>query len=164
MTIRIHIQSEADTEKLAQLLDAVLPASIVVCLDGTLGAGKTRLVQAFAAAAGVLSNEVTSPTYTLWQTYRGKRLIHHLDAYRVADEDEFDSLGFEECLDDDAVTFVEWGSRVEACLPPDRLTISLEVTQETARIATIVAPPALEDSIVALTKPNGPIELAVDRL
>ena len=42
-------------------------------LCGTLGAGKTRLVQAIAAAAGVDRREVVSPTFVLIQEYHGRR-------------------------------------------------------------------------------------------
>lgn len=150
MTIHCELNSETDTERLAVLLNRVLPTHIVVALDGTLGAGKTRLVRAFAEACGIPADDVTSPTFTLWQTYNGSRLIHHLDAYRIADEDEFDALGFEECLEADAVTFVEWAGRVDACLPPkeQRLALHLQVVSETARRATISGPPELENALL----------------
>lgn len=149
MTLHCELASEEDTERLARLLNQVLPAHMIVALDGTLGAGKTRLVRAFAEACGVSADDVTSPTFTLWQTYNGSRLIHHLDAYRVADEDEFDALGFEECLDAEAVTFVEWASRVEVCLPSqeERLGLKFEVLSEMARKVTITAPPQVEAAL-----------------
>ena len=153
MTLHCELTSEKDTVRLAELLSKVLPVHIIVALDGTLGAGKTRLVRAFAEACGVPADDVTSPTFTLWQTYHGSRLIHHLDAYRVADEDEFDALGFEECLDAEAVTFVEWANRVEASLPPtqQRLGLQIDVTSETSRSVTISGPPDVEAALQAAT-------------
>ena len=68
--------SEADTDRLGAALAELLPAGTVVALTGTLGAGKTRLVQAVAAASGIDRLQVTSPTFVLCQTYRGRRTIH----------------------------------------------------------------------------------------
>lgn len=138
----IVLQSEDDTERLGQSLAELLPESCVVTLDGTLGAGKTRLVRAFATACGISSKDVTSPTFTLWQTYHGSRTIHHLDAYRISDEDEFDALGVYECFDGEAVTFIEWADRISGCLPLDRLLhVRIEVIAETEREVTLSAKP-----------------------
>ena len=140
MKIQIQLNNESDTNTLGKLLADSLPTHCVVALDGTLGAGKTRLTQAFVQACDVPVEEVTSPTFTLWQTYHGTRTIHHLDAYRIKDEDEFDALGVEEIFDVDAVTLIEWAGRVEACLPKEgRLSIHLEVISEDARLATITS-------------------------
>ncbi len=138
MKIELQLNSESDTETLGKLLAESLPTRSVVALDGTLGAGKTRLTQAFAKACNIPISEVTSPTFTLWQTYHGDRTIHHLDAYRIKDEDEFDALGVQESFDEDAVTLIEWANRVEPCLPKEsRLSIQLEVIGEHQRLAII---------------------------
>ena len=134
MTFVLTLHSEVDTDRLAQVLAELLPRRCVVALDGTLGAGKTRLVRGFAKACGVSERDVTSPTFTLWQTYEGTRTIHHLDAYRIQDEDEFDALGVEEVFEAEAVTFIEWAKRIEDCLPTtERLSISIEVLSESER-------------------------------
>ena len=77
----------------------MLPDGTTVALCGTLGAGKTRLVQAIAEAAGVDRRDVLSPTFVLIQEYHGRRSIYHIDAYRLRDEDEFLALGPEEYFD-----------------------------------------------------------------
>ena len=63
---------EADTERLGAALAAALPPGTTVALIGTLGAGKTRLVQAVAAALGVPRDAATSPTFVLVNEYRGR--------------------------------------------------------------------------------------------
>lgn len=126
---------ENDTDRLGRALAQCLPDTATVALCGTLGAGKTRLVQAVAVALGVPRAEVTSPTFVLCQHYRGRRTIHHLDAYRIHDDDEFISLGVDEyffAASDDVrtpfpITFVEWADRVAACLPPDYLEITVQI-------------------------------------
>ncbi len=135
-SVRMRLQSENDTVRLGQKLAKSLPAGTVVALEGTLGAGKTRLVRAVAEALGVSARDITSPTFTLWQTYQGTKTIHHLDAYRVRDEDEFFELGVEECFED-GFMFIEWAERVVECLPPNCLQIRLEVVGETQRTAEI---------------------------
>ena len=130
--------SEEETLRLGKLLADVLPAGTVVALVGTLGAGKTRLVQAVAGALGVPREEVTSPTFVLVNEYVGGRLpVYHFDAYRLRDEDEFLELGPEEYFDGAGLTFVEWADRVENCLPRDFLRIDIEVTGDTQRRFTI---------------------------
>ncbi|TWU25033.1 tRNA threonylcarbamoyladenosine biosynthesis protein TsaE [Novipirellula galeiformis] len=95
---------------------------------GTLGAGKTRFVQAIALAAGIEPAEVTSPTFTLLQTHQGAIKLHHLDAYRVADDDEFLELGVEELFDDvEAWTLVEWADLVSSVMPLETLWIQIEI-------------------------------------
>jgi tRNA threonylcarbamoyladenosine biosynthesis protein TsaE len=128
---------EADTERLGQALAAVLPGGTVVALIGTLGAGKTRLVQAFAASHGVPRDAATSPTFVLVNEYRGRLPIYHIDAYRLRDEDEFLELGPEEYFDSAGVTFVEWADRVANCLPAERLEIRCEAVGETVRRFTL---------------------------
>lgn len=123
----------AATERLGQALAEALPAGAVVALCGTLGAGKTRLVQAIAAAVGVDREQVVSPTFVLCQQYQGRRPLFHLDAYRLHDDDEFLQLGPEEFFEAGGLTFIEWADKVERCLPLDHITIDIEVTGEQSR-------------------------------
>jgi len=125
--------SENDTDRLGTILADELPDMTVVSLIGTLGAGKTRLVQAIAVACGLPADDVNSPTFVLCQHYHGTRRIHHFDAYRLKDEDEFLELGPEEYFDDTALTFVEWGDRVSDCLPRAHLEITITVTGDHSR-------------------------------
>ncbi len=129
---------ERDTERLGAALAAVLPAGTVVALVGTLGAGKTRLVEAVAAALGVPRDTVTSPTFVLVNEYREGRLpVYHFDTYRLKDDDEFLELGPDEYFDSDGVSLVEWADRVEHLLPAERIEITLEVTGEHERHVTL---------------------------
>ncbi len=131
-------ENETDTDRLGKLLADVLPVGTVVALVGTLGAGKTRLVQAVAAALGVPRETVTSPTFVLVNEYAGGRLpLFHFDVYRLRDEDELLELGLEEYFDAGGVTFVEWADRVESFLPTDTVEIHIEVTGESQRQFTI---------------------------
>jgi tRNA threonylcarbamoyladenosine biosynthesis protein TsaE len=125
--------SEADTDRLGAALAALLPPGTTLALSGTLGAGKTRLVQAIAAACGIDREDVVSPTFVLCQRYQGGRTIYHLDAYRLRDDDEFRELGPEEFFESDGLTIIEWADKVADCLPDERVEIEIEVTGATAR-------------------------------
>lgn len=130
---------EADTDRLGAALAEVLPSGTTIALYGTLGAGKTRLTQAIAAASGIPRTDVMSPTFVLCHEYHGRRTIYHLDAYRIADDDEFLELGAEEYFESQGITIVEWADRVADCLPAARLDIAIEIAGDQARSFRIAA-------------------------
>jgi len=139
-TFACDLENEAATERLGAALAEVLPGGTVVALVGTLGAGKTRLVQAVVAALGTPRDAVTSPTFVLVNEYpQGRLPVYHFDTYRLKDDAEFLDLGPDEYFEADGLSFVEWADRVADLLPADRLEITLQVTGDTARRATIVA-------------------------
>jgi tRNA threonylcarbamoyladenosine biosynthesis protein TsaE len=128
-----------DTLKLGAALAEILLPGSVIALSGTLGAGKTRLVQAVAAAAGFDPRDVTSPTFVLVNEYAARVPIYHFDAYRVRDDDEFLQLGPEEYFERPAWCFIEWAERVESGLPLERLEIAISVLGDTARRFEFIA-------------------------
>ena len=130
--------SVRDTERLGTALAKVLPPGTVVGLIGTLGAGKTRLVQAVATAIGVPQSSVTSPTFVLVNEYKGGRLpVYHFDTYRLKNDDEFLELGPEEYFDSDGLVFVEWANRVAQLIPQERIEIEMEIVTESSRRISI---------------------------
>ncbi len=131
--------NEADTARFGSALAEVLPEGTTVALCGALGAGKTRLVQAIAEAVGLDRRDVLSPTFVLIQEHHGRRLICHIDAYRVHDEREFLALGPEEYFEGGGLVLVEWADRVTGCLPMDHIEIRIEITGPQARRFEIVA-------------------------
>lgn len=137
---RFTAKNEQETDRFGQMLADVLPAGSVVALLGTLGAGKTRLVQSVAVAMGSPVGAVTSPTFVLVNEYHEGRLpIYHFDAYRLRDEDEFLELGPEEYFEGAGITFVEWADRVARCLPLEYFTIEIEVLGQTEREFVLTA-------------------------
>jgi tRNA threonylcarbamoyladenosine biosynthesis protein TsaE len=64
----------------------------------------------------------------------------HVDAYRIADEDEFLEIGIEEYLESDCITIIEWADRFPEILPRDHLRIRLELSDlDSSRMATLRA-------------------------
>lgn len=136
----VTLPSEAATDRFGAVLANTLPPGSIVALCGTLGAGKTRLVRALAAALGIDPDSVTSPTFVLWHTYHGSRTIHHFDAYRLASAGEFWGLGADECFDGEALVLIEWAEKIQAALPAEHLLIELTATGETSRRADLSHP------------------------
>ncbi|MEM6469546.1 MAG: tRNA (adenosine(37)-N6)-threonylcarbamoyltransferase complex ATPase subunit type 1 TsaE [Planctomycetota bacterium] len=122
----------AHLDRFAVAMVKTMPLRLTLGMVGTLGAGKTTLTQHIAAAAGVDREFVTSPTFSLRCTYqasvRGTSImLHHMDAYRVADEDEFLALGVEEHLESEFTwNLIEWADRVSEVLPDDTLWLNIE--------------------------------------
>lgn len=138
--LKFDVQDERDTDRLGGALADALPPGTVVGLIGTLGAGKTRLVQAVAAALGVPAGSVTSPTFVLVNEYCGGRMpVYHFDTYRLKDEDEFLALGPDEYFEAGGLTFVEWADRVIKLLPKERVEINIAIIDDTKRRVIIDA-------------------------
>ncbi|MGL6196725.1 MAG: tRNA (adenosine(37)-N6)-threonylcarbamoyltransferase complex ATPase subunit type 1 TsaE [Thermoguttaceae bacterium] len=134
--------NEAETDLFGEKLLEILPEAGVVALIGTLGAGKTRLVQAITKAAKVDPSTVSSPTFVLVHEYKGEKNgkvlpFYHFDAYRLKNEDEFLELGPDEYFERDGLCFIEWADRVESALPERRMEIFIEVLGETERKFTV---------------------------
>ena len=134
-------RSLSDTDELGRRVARAAKPGDVLALVGTLGAGKTRLVQGIAAALGNPAERITSPTFVLVNEYMAGRLpVYHFDVYRLKDDDEFLELGAEEYFDREGLTLVEWGDRVEHLLPSRASVIALELTRGDARQVTIRGP------------------------
>ena len=85
-----------------------------ILMYGEAGAGKTVFTKGVAVSLGV-TDRVTSPTFALKNQYDGDKLtLHHLDMYRIEDEDEaYESGALEGISDEGSVTIVEWAENVE---------------------------------------------------
>ncbi len=133
----------------AEVLSALRPGghAAVLALSGDLGAGKTTLTQALAAALGVRES-VVSPTFVIMKAYalpraecaRGFDRLVHIDAYRLAGGAELEKLGWRELLaDPHNLIIVEWPERVADVMPEDALRLSLSHVSETDREAVFTA-------------------------
>jgi tRNA threonylcarbamoyladenosine biosynthesis protein TsaE len=119
-------RSAAATRALGRRLGGLLQPGDVVALTGDLGAGKTELVRGICAGARVPPTEVSSPTFAIVATYRGRIPVHHADLYRIGDEDELYGTGFGDLVGGEGALLVEWADRIPAALPAERLSVRLE--------------------------------------
>ncbi len=134
MTLTSH--SEAETIDAGRALAAELRPDDVVLLTGDLGAGKTAFARGLAEGLGVDPLDVSSPTFTLIQEYRGGRLtLHHIDLYRLTPR-EVDDLGLEELVVSGAVVAVEWPDRWTR-VPAHAVRVELRAVGENERSISI---------------------------
>lgn len=124
---------EADTVAVAGRLAAEVRPGDVIVLKGGLGSGKTRFAGGLAGALGVEEN-VVSPSFILMREYRNGFLpVIHVDVYRLGSIHEFDDLDvFERSAD--GVLVIEWGEAVATALPPDLLTVEIDVDEDGSRV------------------------------
>jgi tRNA threonylcarbamoyladenosine biosynthesis protein TsaE len=144
------------TDRLGYLLAEHLPDGSVVALIGTLGAGKTRLVQAIARHTGLAADIVSSPTFVLLHEYdEGRRPIYHFDAYRLNSADEFRRLSPDDYFEGTGLTFVEWADKFPQILPTNHLEIRIEPLGETERRVHLIGHGTEYESVIAAIATNG---------
>ncbi len=80
---------------------------------GGLGAGKTIFIKGFVEAF-IPGSEVTSPTYTIMNDYADhKKVIYHVDLYRINSLEELLGTGFFEAFEDPkTIMLLEWSERL----------------------------------------------------
>ncbi len=61
-----------------------------------------------ASALRILPHTVTSPSFTLLQSYSGSLNLHHVDLYRIESSEAIDELVLEEFVAPDSILVVEW--------------------------------------------------------
>ncbi len=110
MTVTTH--SEHETGAVGRTLGETLESGAIVLLSGDLGAGKTAFVRGLAEALGIDPSEVSSPTFTIIQEYRGGRTpLRHVDLYRLQPR-EVEDLGLYDLVLDEGITAIEWPDRI----------------------------------------------------
>jgi tRNA threonylcarbamoyladenosine biosynthesis protein TsaE len=128
--------SEDETGALAAELARRLTPGAVVLLYGELGAGKTAFVRGLADGLGIDPDEVSSPTFTLVQEYRGGRLpLFHVDLYRLGSA-EVEDLGLDDLGAADGVVAIEWAERLPRP-SPDAIRVHITHGDGTRRGITV---------------------------
>ena len=129
-------RSQEETEHLAEALAVRLRAGDVLLLSGSLGAGKTAFVRGLAEGLGIDPGDVSSPTFTIVQEYRGPRLtLQHVDLYRLSPA-EVSDLALDDLLDGATIMAIEWAERLprEPAPPSIRVTLAHQPAGRTITI------------------------------
>lgn len=129
---RQHIvtRSPAETIEVGKAVAGILQDGDVVLLHGDLGAGKTTLAKGIASALGI-GDVVSSPSFALVNEYDttsdAVSRLFHLDLYRLADESDLASIGFDDLVaSGNGAVLIEWPERAATALPEGYLLIEIE--------------------------------------
>jgi tRNA threonylcarbamoyladenosine biosynthesis protein TsaE len=119
-------------------LREIMPLVSVFTFTGTLGAGKTTLIQALLESCGV-EDTVQSPTFTYLSTYTNvqDQTFYHFDLYRLKSMNEFIQAGFEEYLyQPKSWAFIEWPEIIRSLIKRRSCHIVIEYYGEDRRRLT----------------------------
>ena len=132
--LRVVTYAPDQTRALGKKLGSLIDGSFLITLSGELGAGMTTFTQGLARGLEITRN-VTSPTFTLMKSYKGRLPLYHIDAYRLEDIDQ--DLGFEEYCYSGHLCFIEWPELIEDLLPEDTVRVTIETLTDGSRRITM---------------------------
>ena len=116
----------ADTFQAGYELGKKVKAGQVYCLLGDLGVGKTVFTQGLAKGLGI-TEPVSSPTFTIVQTYEEGRLpFYHFDVYRIGDIEEMEEIGYDDYFFGNGVCMIEWAELIEELIPENSIHVTIE--------------------------------------
>ena len=109
------------------LLEKNYSRSIIIFLEGNLGAGKTTFTKGVMRGLGY-KELVKSPTYNLVEIHETENLkVFHFDLYRINDPHELTEIGIEEYLEEvNSISIFEWPEIAQAFLPQPDYTIQIK--------------------------------------
>jgi tRNA threonylcarbamoyladenosine biosynthesis protein TsaE len=131
--IQLDSASPEDTQLIARKTGELASPGLVLAIEGDLGSGKTCFVQGLARGLDVPAEVyVTSPSYTLVNSYEGRLPLHHVDLYRLG-EAELEDIGLFDLMKPPAVVAIEWAEHMGAGRPEDILVVRLAIAAATRR-------------------------------
>ena len=126
----------AGRELAKEILGIQSDRSIIIFLEGELGAGKTTFTKGILKGLDY-QELVKSPTYNLVEIHETKNhKIFHFDLYRISEPIELEEIGVDEYLKElGSVSIFEWPKNGEAVLPsPDfHVQISYKDTDQNSK-------------------------------
>ena len=130
MTRTIETNSEKETYELGVQMGRDALAGQVFTLVGDLGVGKTVFTKGLARGLDI-EEPISSPTFTIVQIYEEGRLpLYHFDVYRIGDVEEMDEIGYEDYIDGEGVSLIEWANLISDILPEHYTQIRIEKDME----------------------------------
>ncbi len=116
-----EVSTEIETKLVAYEFAKLLKPGDIVSLTGSLGSGKTFFVKAVCESFGIYN--VSSPSFAIVNVYDGTVNINHFDFYRIKKIEELYDIGFNEYLNNDSITFIEWAEMFPQLVPVEHFKI-----------------------------------------
>lgn len=114
----------------------------VFAFHGQMGAGKTTFIHALCDVKGV-KDTVGSPTFSIINEYEyvpvatgsegTKKVLFHIDLYRLKDEEEALRAGVEDALFSGYICLVEWPDRAPGIFPDNTIHAFIELVEAKTR-------------------------------
>lgn len=135
--MKIDVKDLGELKQAAAQILSTYPDDRVFLFYGTMGAGKTTLINELCLQLGV-EDHTSSPTFSIVNEYASRRgIIFHFDFYRLKTEAEAFDFGYEEYFYSGNYCFVEWPEKIPNLLPPNTVKISITITDFQERTITI---------------------------
>lgn len=134
---KISIKTPEDMFMLGKQIARKAFPGMVLALNGSLGAGKTTLTKGIAKGLNI-NEEITSPSFTIIKEYlNGKFPLYHIDLYRIDDEEELILLGFNDYVNGDGLTVIEWSEKAKNQIPIDAVNLDINIEPDFSRLIKI---------------------------
>ena len=136
MTV-IYTESPEETKNLGKKIAKNLKKGDVLGFIGELGSGKTTLIKGIVKF--LTNKEAISPSFVLIREYEGKIPVYHFDLYRLQDEKELETTGWQEYFDR-GIILIEWAEKVKDYLPEKTIFVKISIEGRWKRKFTILTP------------------------
>lgn len=126
--------SEKETFDLGYKVSKKAKAGDVFLLKGSLGVGKSVFVRGMARGLGI-NEPMPSPSFTILNEYKGKFHVYHFDFYRINDPFELFEIGFEEYINSEGISFIEWPEKAGDMIPDEAILIQIKIIDDKREIS-----------------------------
>ena len=133
--MKLYLNNLDSLKQFSIQFSSYLQAGDCILLTGEMGAGKTTFVRNVLSSFGY--DSVTSPTFTLVNSYDTIPKVFHMDLYRLSSEVDLLSVDIDRYLSDSsAVVFIEWAEKLGDLCPLDFISLHFEYGEGDRRAVT----------------------------
>ncbi len=127
----IYISNSAkETEKIGEKFAEKLKKGDIIGFSGELGSGKTTFIKGIVKK--LCNIPATSPSFVLINEYNGKIPVFHFDLYRLENEKEIETTGWEEYIGK-GIILIEWIEKIKKFLPDNLILVKIEILGDNKR-------------------------------
>lgn len=135
--MEINVKGLEDLKEAASLIISSYPNDRIFLFYGTMGAGKTTLINELCQCLHV-QDHTSSPTFSIVNEYASSNgPIFHFDFYRLKSESEAFDFGYEEYFYSGNYCFVEWPEKIPNLLPTNAINVTIDIIDPQRRTIAI---------------------------
>lgn len=136
---KIYCQNPGQISSAAEKIIEFCGDEPIWIFQGSMGAGKTTLIQEIARQMGVV-DRVSSPSFSIIHEYNDAagQVFYHFDFYRVKDPEEALDLGVEDYFYSGNYCWIEWAEKISAYIPEKFALITIEADLKDIREIALI--------------------------